>query len=118
MIVVEQEPILHIRHKLSGRPSAAEVGLAMAHTLQHDDLPVLWDLRETEVTEIDWAELSKSISSLVESHRGQMSSMKRAFVVRDDRVAAVLYTFLSELQPPWPWNVCSELDDALRWIQS
>lgn len=103
-------------HKVSGTTSIEEIGLAIQHTLQHSELPVIWDLQELHVDE-GLREYESNLRSLIERSRSGMSSEKRAFVVtaylRDS-----FEKFLGGLHLPWTWAVFEESDAAIDWLKN
>jgi len=110
-----RDPMVCICHKVADTPTVEEIALAIQHTLQHSELPVIWDLHELDL-DADLAVLEANLRALVDRWRSRMSVEKRAFVVpRDarDRFAQ----FLGSLRLPWTWAVFETEAAAVRWLQ-
>lgn len=116
MLFLEHEPFLHIRHKVAGRPSVTDIALALEYALQHDDVPILWDLRDLESDQDIWNLGATQLATVVEGRRSRMSLKKRAFVVADAQADQGIAGMLERLHAPWPWSVFRDLSSALAWL--
>ena len=116
MLSLEHEPFLHIRHKVAGRPSVTDIALALEYALQHDDVPILWDLRDLEPDQDIWVLGASQLLPVVEDRRSRMSLNKRAFVVADVQADQGIAGMLERLHVPWPWGVFRDLSSALTWL--
>lgn len=89
--------------------------LAIQHTLQHGELPVLWDVRELDLS-ATLLHYEDSLRSLIARWRPEMSSEKRAFIVTGE-VCREFEAFLGRLNLPWSWAVFETSEAALDWLQ-
>jgi hypothetical protein len=109
-----EEPFVCICHRVSGTPDFGEVTLAIQHTLQHGELPVVWDLRDADLHE-GLLVHEPSLRSLVGRWLRDMSAAKRAFVVNAE-VRSGFERFLDRLGLPWAWRVFETWEAALVWL--
>jgi hypothetical protein len=110
-----EDPFVFVCHRVSGTPSMTEVALTVEHTLQHSELPVLWDLRALDLDE-GMSVYKASLHSLIGKWYSDMSSEKRAFVVKPDNHKDV-EEVLGTLHLPWSWGVFDSWDAAIEWLQ-
>jgi hypothetical protein len=112
---VETHPFRYICHTIAGIPTRADITLAIEHALQHDDVPILWDLRGVDVPES--AEYERQLLTLIDERRLQIPSRRRAFLVAEEHFA-LAQGLLGELRLSGDWSVFAVRDepDALRWL--
>ncbi len=111
-----RDPMVCICHKVSDTPTVEEIALAIQHTLQHSELPVIWDLQDLDFRE-DLAAHEASIRSLIDRWRSGMSVEKRAFVV-PGQVRERFAQFLGSLRLPWTWAIFESAAAAIDWLQN
>lgn len=116
VLAFKQHPIPHIRHRISGTPTVRDIGLALEYTLQHEDIPVLWDLRELELDEDSWVQAANTVAAIVNPIKGRMSAEKRVIVVADDVTEAGVELILGRLSVPWQWKIVRDVNEALAWL--
>jgi hypothetical protein len=105
---------VYVCHEVSGVPTVEEIALAVHHTLQHGDMPVLWDLERVEFND-DLRLYESRLLSMLGNWRQNMSASRRAFIV--PQVAVTEFNaFLERMKPPWHWAVFSSRQQALDWL--
>ncbi|MEJ2088163.1 MAG: hypothetical protein P8Y69_06770 [Gammaproteobacteria bacterium] len=108
------DPVACLCHHVTGAPVVGDVATAIQAALQHEGVPVVWDLREVKLGE-DMLAYEDSLRGLIGDWRPEMSAEKRAFVV-DARVREGFEVFLGGLTLPWGWGVFDSWDHALEWL--
>jgi hypothetical protein len=111
---VIENPVVCFCHRASSTLELAEVALAIQHTLQHGELPVVWDLRDADLHE-GMLVHEPSLRSLISRRLRDMSAAKRAFVV-NSKVRTGFERFLHRLALPWVWGVFDTWDEAINWL--
>jgi len=109
-----EAPFVCVCHRVSGTPEPGEVALAVEHTLQHGELPVVWDLRDADIHE-GLLIHEPALRALIGRRLRDMSDTKRAFVVKAE-VHRGFEQFLERLRVPWAWAVFDTWDAALDWL--
>jgi len=110
-----ESPVRCVVHTVHGTPTPAEMILAVHHTLQHGEVPVLWDIRDLDPN-ADFTPYEQQLRNLIRSSSPVLSSRRRAFLVGTDQRPA-LEPFLSRLAFSGSWAVFDTYDAALRWLQ-
>jgi hypothetical protein len=117
-----RQPLVCVRHTVTGIPTLDELTLAIQHTLQHTEVPVLWDLQALDLdalaTDLDatMAHYEHNLRALIQRSRREMSAKKRAFVVKS-AARTQFEDFLQRLRLPWSWAVFESADAAIAWLQ-
>lgn len=110
-----ETPLRLMCHEISNTPQIEDVSLAIKHTLQHDELPVLWDLRKMDLHE-GLLVYEEGLRSLIGEWRLEMSGKKRAFLMVDADAARIFEAVLGRLRGPWPWAVFENWAIAIEWL--
>jgi hypothetical protein len=117
-----RQPVFCVCHTVTGIPTLDELTLAIQHTLQHTEIPVLWDLQALDIDALapdldaTMSRYERDLRALIQRSRREMSAKKRAFVVK--AVARPQFeAFLQRLRLPWSWAVFESADAAIAWLQ-
>ncbi|MGD8816561.1 MAG: hypothetical protein PVJ51_05205 [Acidobacteriota bacterium] len=110
---LERQPFVYIHHKVSAGVSAGEIALALEHAIQHENIRILWDLREMD--EQDLGVYASHLPSLIDERGSHMSSKRRAFLVSEAQARnGNIEAFFGGVR--WPWAVFRDKASALEWL--